>query len=263
MDVWTLRDSQSAAANTQSALAGMISQLGSPAFTTEGLCQLNEALQVGSWSVYRTDFTRPPVYYLSSSFRRQDTTSVCFQAYRNHLYKQDLTFDALGSRDSQHALKLLRLSAQEVSNPAHRHLIYERHQIRERLSVAKQCADNSILSVNLYRHTDQRGYGASDLEIFANLARPLFALVERQIALHHPARSEADALKQLAPDITTRELEVCVRLLAGMTHDGVACDLGISPTTVKTYRQRAFSRLGIHHNNELFALVLKRMRNVV
>ena len=35
----------------------------------------------------------------------------------------------------------------------------------------------------------------------------------------------------------------------------IAVDLGVSPGTVKTYRNRAFDRLGIHHRNELFALV--------
>ena len=53
-----------------------------------------------------------------------------------------------------------------------------------------------------------------------------------------------------------REREVCERLLMGWTYDGVAADLGLSAGTVKTYRDRAFERLGIHHRNELFALAL-------
>ena len=36
----------------------------------------------------------------------------------------------------------------------------------------------------------------------------------------------------------------------------MAVDLGISAGTVKTYRDRAFDRRGIHHRNELFALAL-------
>jgi len=32
--------------------------------------------------------------------------------------------------------------------------------------------------------------------------------------------------------------------------------LGVSATTAKTYRNRAFARLGIHHRNELFGLVV-------
>ena len=53
-----------------------------------------------------------------------------------------------------------------------------------------------------------------------------------------------------------RESEICKRLLRGWTYDGVAGDVGISAGTVKTYRDRAFDRLGIHHRNELFVLAL-------
>jgi DNA-binding CsgD family transcriptional regulator len=42
-----------------------------------------------------------------------------------------------------------------------------------------------------------------------------------------------------------------------MTQEGVAADLGLSLPTVRTYRNRAFARLGIHFRNELFALVLQ------
>ena len=38
-------------------------------------------------------------------------------------------------------------------------------------------------------------------------------------------------------------------------------DLGLSLPTVKTYRNRAFARLGIHFRNELFALALGTQRN--
>jgi DNA-binding NarL/FixJ family response regulator len=38
-----------------------------------------------------------------------------------------------------------------------------------------------------------------------------------------------------------------------MTQEGIANDLDLSVTTVKTYRNRAFGRLGIHFKSELFA----------
>jgi DNA-binding CsgD family transcriptional regulator len=63
-------------------------------------------------------------------------------------------------------------------------------------------------------------------------------------------------LLRLQAELTDRELDVCARLLQGMTHEGIASDLGLSVPTVKTYRNRAFARLGIHFRNELFARVL-------
>jgi len=48
---------------------------------------------------------------------------------------------------------------------------------------------------------------------------------------------------------------VCERLLRGWTYDGIAQDMGISVASAKTYRARAFDRLGIHFRNQLFTLV--------
>ena len=62
-------------------------------------------------------------------------------------------------------------------------------------------------------------------------------------------------MRCLAPALTEREVNVCARLLTGMTQEGIARDLGLSLPTVKTYRNRAFGRLGIHFKSELFALL--------
>jgi DNA-binding CsgD family transcriptional regulator len=74
------------------------------------------------------------------------------------------------------------------------------------------------------------------------LLQPLAALRQRLVGIQ--------------PGLTGRELDVCSRLLQGMTQEGVAADLGLTLPTVKTYRNRAFDRLGIHFRNELFALAL-------
>ena len=57
----------------------------------------------------------------------------------------------------------------------------------------------------------------------------------------------------LLEGLPNRERELCERPQRLGTHQGIAADLGISAGTVKTYRDRAFERLGIHHRNELFA----------
>ncbi|WP_370590432.1 helix-turn-helix domain-containing protein [Xylophilus sp. ASV27] len=59
-----------------------------------------------------------------------------------------------------------------------------------------------------------------------------------------------------ATALTQRERIVCVRMLRGLTLEGIASDLGLALPTVKTYRGRAFARLGIHFRNQLFARVL-------
>ena len=50
------------------------------------------------------------------------------------------------------------------------------------------------------------------------------------------------------------KMDVCARLLVGMTQDGIASDFSVP--MVKTYRNRAFYRLEIHFRNELFAFLM-------
>jgi DNA-binding CsgD family transcriptional regulator len=273
MNVWTVAEGGSPSDIALYSLSKIIAHIGAQDFTSGVLREINRGLAAGSWSVYRTFGRRLPVCYLSNSYKRRDTTGRCFLAYRDGLYQQDRTFDALeGSRNND--IRILHITAGEVRNPEHRRLIYEHHRLRERLSAARLAGDGSVLSVNLYRHDDQPAYRDRDLQLFEHLARGLFASVERQIALQPgidddgagapagivelPQDAHREALRQLSPDMPSREMEVSLRLLKGMSHDGIACDLGIGATTVKTYRNRAFARLGIHHNNELFALVLQQ-----
>ena len=42
-----------------------------------------------------------------------------------------------------------------------------------------------------------------------------------------------------------------------MTQDGIAADLGLSAAPIKTYRNRAFARLDIHHRHQQFALMVE------
>jgi DNA-binding CsgD family transcriptional regulator len=68
-----------------------------------------------------------------------------------------------------------------------------------------------------------------------------------------PLPSLRAALLAQCPALTARELDICERLLRGLSYDGIAADLGLSVASVKTYRRRAFERLGLHFKSELFA----------
>ncbi|GIZ50331.1 helix-turn-helix transcriptional regulator [Noviherbaspirillum aridicola] len=255
MNAWTLAEENPSGSFALDALSRIIAHIGSPGFASAALSDINRGLPAGSWSVYRTSTASAPVCYLSGSYLRRDATGHCFRAYRDGLYREDSTFEAL----TGNTLGIVHLTAGDVRNAGHRRMIYERHRLRERLSAARRRDDGSILTVNLYRHDDQAGFRDRELAEFGIMARGLFSAVERQIALQPECglRNDEQALRRLAPDLAAREMDVCLRLLRGMSHDGIACDLGISATTVKTYRNRAFARLGIHRNNELFAAVLR------
>jgi DNA-binding CsgD family transcriptional regulator len=64
----------------------------------------------------------------------------------------------------------------------------------------------------------------------------------------------AARLHALDGRLPRRELDVLARILIGMTTEGIALDLRISENTVLTYRKRAYGRLNVSSQAELFAL---------
>jgi DNA-binding NarL/FixJ family response regulator len=252
----------------EAVLAALIGSLGGVGFAGDALAALNEPLQAASWSVYRVWRDRHPVLYLSASRGVVDTTRSCFAAYRDEgLYRHDRSFDLVrsaarpGARPG--AATVLHMRAVDAPSAEHRERIYHRHGLAERLSVASADDDGSLLAVNLYHHEHQGAFSGRERDRFVRLAPLLLASVRRHLTLVAQAAntgastaaepSPRERLQAACPALTDRELDVCVRLLRGWSHDGVAADLGLSIATVKTYRARAFARLGLHFRSELFA----------
>jgi DNA-binding CsgD family transcriptional regulator len=257
MQTWSLEHEPGT--RSQQALAKVIDQVGRPDFARRGLAQLNRLLRVGSWSVYRLHSEQAPVLHLSASQGVADTTAACFAIYRDAgLYRRDRSFEAVRTQRRPGRCMLLRMHASEAPNAEHREAIYQRHGMLERLSVARLDDDGSLLSMNLYRHDAQGSFDGVDVAQLASIAAPLLAAVSRHAGLTTAPRPMGPraVLTARCPALTSRELDVLERLLQGLTYDGIAADLGLSVGSVKTYRARAFDRLGIHFRNELFAGLL-------
>lgn len=235
----------------EAALAGLIASIGSDGFGPDGLAQLNRWMPVCWWSIYHLFDNSPPSLYALGSFGVPDGTRRSWQVYRESLYRFDETFHAARAPLRVRPLVLMHWHAGEIPQ-RHRSAIYSPHGLRERLSIVAQPESGGLLAINLYRHESQRGFSDHEIDRVRRFAQPLLACVDRHISLHQRLKPGQSVLR----DLTPREREVCERLLKGWTHDGIAADLGLSPATVKTYRDRAFDRLDIHHRNELFALVL-------
>ena len=232
------------------AVAGMVSCIGAPGFSQEGLAQINRWLPVSWWSVFRLYEDAPPSMPASGSYQVADHTAESWREYRNALYRHDETFSAAREHLHQDSPMLVHWHALEIRR-SHRERIYTRFGLRERLSaVCGGDAETELLAVNLYRHQDLPPFTDQEIDRFGTAASLVLACVRRHLQLAAAPSRPSLAMNQL----TRREREVCDRMLKGWSYDGIAADLGLSAGTIKTYRDRAFDRLGIHHRNELFAL---------
>lgn len=69
----------------------------------------------------------------------------------------------------------------------------------------------------------------------------------------------ARLIDRLGDRLTPREQSVLMRILMGMGTEGIAIDLGLTAATVITFRRRAYGKLGISSQAELFARCLRAM----
>lgn len=250
------------------AMGVMVRCLGERGFAAAALRALQPLVPAASWSVYRIG-PRPELFF-SASLGMPDATRDCWRAYLSGPHLHDRSWSTLGSGAAR-AAGLCHVSADEIGGE-HKARVYDAHGMAERLSIVEAAHDDtSLFAVNFYRHRHQRPLRDAQIADFGAIASAVLELVRKQIALtrHTAERAQPSVgalpstggtlharLSELHDGLTPREIEVCVRLLQGMTHEGIACDLGLSAATVKTYRNRAFARLGIHFRNELFALAL-------
>lgn len=239
-------------------LTDLVGDLGLPGFERRLLTRLRAVTPAASCSVYRTGAN--PALYLSGALDVPDTTRACWQAYLAGPYRHDRSLHPAHEAPPAGTPVVCHITAGEV--PAeHRARVYEAHGVAERVSVVQREDAASLFAVNFYRHDNQPAFSDVQLDGFGAVASAVLALTRKHLALTTaPAPSPETPREQLArlcPSLTERELDVCERLLRGLTHDGVAADLGLSVPTVKTYRNRAFNRLGIHFRSELGALLLR------
>lgn len=245
-------------------LTGLVHALGLPEFRAELLDRVREVVPASSCSVYRLG-ARPRLF-LSGSAGVPDTTRDCWRAYLSGPHRADRSLLPGEGAAASGQPVVSHITAREVP-PEHRMRVYEAHGVAERVSVVQRVDDGAVFAVNFYRHAQERPYTDGQLEAFGSVAGAVLALTRKHVALAGGAPDAASPedlhrrqLLALCPALTARELDVCERLLRGMTQEGVAADLGLSLPTVKTYRNRAFARLGIHFRSELSALLLRPRR---
>ncbi len=119
--------------------------------------------------------------------------------------------------------------------------------------------EDTCFYVNFYRIAAQGRFGDIERTRLQAIAPAIGASVARHFQHGTPDQNLAALFATRAPlaDLTGREQEVCRRILLGFSSEAISQALGISLHSTLTYRKRAYERLGISSQNELFAIVLR------
>jgi len=180
------------------------------------------------------------------------------------LWKRDPSYAEAQAKLCGRDRVTVRTDISHLDDDTLRNRIYARRNIRDRVLI---CARNGagVLGLTLCS-SDSSLSAPNNIEILEHISPTLVAL----LAKHMDASRKADVSVALTtldeietciscqlPTMPRREAEVCSRVIYGVSSLGIALELGISQETVMTYRKRAYGRLGIATQRELFLWYLR------
>ena len=178
-------------------------------------------------------------------------------AYAGQFHESDPNRDALFENEGGAPL-MLPAFAPRMYGARYRKIFFNNSGIVDKCATAIWTGDTCFY-VNFYRIAVQGRFTAAQRERLQAIAPAIGASVARHFQEKAtPEQSLAVLFATRAPlaGLTPREQEVCRRILAGFNSEAISQGLGISLHSTLTYRKRAYERLGISSQSELFAIVL-------
>ena len=181
-------------------------------------------------------------------------------AYSEHFHLADPNREAIFRERSAPSPIVLPSFSRRMYSESYRKIFFEHAGIVDKIAIAVWVG-STCFYVNFYRTAAQGRFSNEEAGRLSSVAPVVGAMVAR----HCQEDVAADPLQKLqtlfavsAPfaNLTRREKDVCLRILSGYSSEAISADLGISRHSTLTYRKRAYDKLGISSQNELFAIVL-------
>ncbi|MDH0303294.1 MULTISPECIES: helix-turn-helix transcriptional regulator [unclassified Pseudomonas] len=186
------------------------------------------------------------------------------QAYTNGFYRRDLALQtALKhplAQPTRNSLLLLQ-GVDDIPDRAYRSACYEDVDTAQRFSVIRALDTGEHLMLSFYRSTRGDPLGESEVDYLGALAQVLIEAGVQHCRARPTALSNAESALQRLQDaldvrLSRREADVLGCLLRGLTQEATGDALGIAATSVITYRNRAFVKLGVTSRQSFFARLL-------
>lgn len=242
-----------------------IAALGTESFASALLETLNDLSRVDHYAVIRFDGGDTARLVLSASRPGLRIDRAVQDEYIGHFHRLDpnrMLFD--GPIDS--SPQVGRMQRNRVPDSGYRWQCYDRPGLVDRLSVIAP-GEGGWYCLNMFRTRDSKLFSAGEEESIQGAAALLAALTIKHDGIFAPSSNPgaerhqrmsraATRLQALKPRLSPREIDVALRIVAGVSSEGIALDLGIGINSVLTYRKRLYVKLRISSQNELFSLCL-------
>lgn len=235
---------------------------------------LGKLLRVDHVTLFVFDHELVP-HFIGGTSRGEGTlTSRLSQLYeKSFYYHHDPNLKWIGQnnkkRKKDKGIPLLQvMHAEDIKDESYRRNIYENNSLLDRLSIIDHEKQKWFI-LNLYHDVETGYFTEKEINKIQKQASLLAAFIKRHLSFSPPIGWDIKTVPPieklenivacLGGNLSKREIEVCARVMQGLTREAVSLDLGIKPPTVATFMRRAYSKLNISSLNELFALCLAQI----
>jgi DNA-binding CsgD family transcriptional regulator len=179
-----------------------------------------------------------------------------------HRYHVDDPFRSRCTPAKSRTVELQGFAVKQIADTEYSQRLFVESGIAGKLCVILRRPHDAIC-LSLYRDRRWGSFSGEDFNRIDAIKAPLAAAFERHLDLK-PTRTlpslarMADILQgsESVALLSSREAAVCARIVTGYSNEAIALDLGLSFHSVRTYRRRAYAKLKVTSQNELFALIL-------
>lgn len=251
--------------------------MGSAHFGAALMDCLGRNLAISQITAFEMPAGGPPAHLLAdgvSDGERQEARRLS-ERYISEGYERDPYLRRIrdcGTRLATPAVAIDRRDPLAREDLAFHQTYYLEPGLQEEIALSHRRGDR-LLYVGLYRSRGQRMFDHDEVAAIQNLSPLVMELIGKHFELEAArgmasvppaaelsARDRRSALMQRVCDalqrdegkLTDRESEICARIVVGYTTTGISRCLEISENTVATHRKRAYAKLGISAQSELF-----------
>ncbi|NWL47414.1 hypothetical protein DM819_16545 [Pseudomonas hunanensis] len=273
--------------SNMNSLARLVGEIGTNDFDQQFYDLSREILNVNQCTVFRFATGEQPECLLAEANHSQYRNLVrgIAQEFAREGYLRDPNLIGPGSMTPSGNRLIVRcVSPGHVRDVAFRKRFYDEALVRQELAMIASI-NGQTLYCSFFRSEEQKDFSSEDaqqLQMLGNFMiqtlgkhaeivgmrqaqqplrpEPATLCPERRERMYQELRA---TLLKAPGGLTQREAEICASIALGYTTLGISLRLGISINTVATHRKRAYAKLGISSQNELFARYFDSMGNNV
>lgn len=243
-------------------LADALEATGTPRFGASLLNHLHQACGADYCAVFQLGTAAPSEVATGSHDGSETAHSRVGQYLERQFWEKDPAMVYARSHLDAKQPMLMRVDVSHFEDADVREALWPR--IRDRVVIAGR-SRHTAYSMSVLREA-HGGFSQAEIERVADSAEMLIALLAKHAELTATPAADMKGVISSLPNIeacmsalsklTRREVEVCARILYGLSTVGIALDLGIGAETVKTFRKLAYRRLNIGSERELLTWYL-------